>query len=112
MQFQYVNILCEGPSEEQFIKRVLGPYLVSLFGKCEGMSKSVLKELAAERDRYGTPEEINNSEQTAPSKRILRLYPSYQKVSYGTMIAETIGVERMIEQCPHFAKWVEQMKKL
>jgi len=68
-----------------------------------------LKEI---REAYQTPEHINNSEQTAPSKRILNLYPSYQKVSDGTIIAETIGIEKMMKECPHFRKWIDRLSHL
>jgi len=27
MEYKYLNILCEGPSEESFVKKVLAPYL-------------------------------------------------------------------------------------
>ncbi len=63
-----------------------------------------LKEI---KDRYGCPENINNSPQTAPSKRIYNLIPEYMKANDGIPIAETIGIETMMAECPHFKKWIE-----
>lgn len=60
---------------------------------------------------YQTPEHINNSEQTAPSKYIIRIYREYQKVVNGTAIAQVIGMETMIKQCPHFAEWINKMRE-
>ena len=57
---------------------------------------------------FESPEHVNNSEQTAPSKRILSIYPAYQKVSDGTMIAENIGIEKIMGKCLHFAEWVRK----
>lgn len=209
MDYRYVTVLCEGPSEESFIKKVLGPYMqkryvwltpvilggvshyagirrelkrlgkdsscylttmldyyklpqdtpgvhecketdvvkiaeyiercmkqdldgeiqsleylpnimmheyeallfsdVSCFEICDGVSANMLKQLKDIRETYLTPEHINNSEQTAPSKRIIRIYDSYQKVVDGTAVAEMTGIEKMMEECPYFARWVQAM---
>lgn len=212
MEYKYLNILCEGPSEESFVKKVLAPYLegfsvytvpiilggvsryskiraelkrigkdsskylstmldyyklpqdtpgvrdhsqidimdmaeniehavsedlyqelnckaffpnlllheyeallfsdVTAFSGCDRITGFALRQLKEIREAYQTPEHINNSEQTAPSKRILNLYPSYQKVSDGTIIAETIGIEKMMKECPHFRKWIDRLSHL
>ena len=49
---------------------------------------AVLRELAAIRAAFPDPEAIDNSPQTAPSKRILRLLPNYQKPVAGLLIAQ------------------------
>lgn len=59
------------------------------------------------RNEFPTPEDINNSIETAPSKRICRSIPDYKKSIDGTSIAMKIGVEKMILECPHFKKWIE-----
>jgi len=59
-----------------------------------------------------TPEEINDSPQTAPSKRILRLFPGYQKVHMGSSIAADIGLNTIREKCPHFAAWLQRLEQL
>lgn len=65
-----------------------------------------MSELEKQVLKFPTPEHVNNSEQTAPSKRILQLYPEYQKVTDGTIIAKSIGINKMIEKCQHFADWI------
>lgn len=64
----------------------------------------MLRRFSKIRYDYATHEQINSGEQTAPSKRILQIYPSYQKISDGILIASGIGIEKMMEECPHFSK--------
>ncbi len=58
------------------------------------------------------PEEINNGVDTAPSKRIEKLFKKYKKVIHGKDIATEIGIEKMLEKCPHFREWIDWMKNL
>lgn len=85
---------------------------VSCFRKCDGVTDAVIRNLDKVRCGYDNPEMINNSEQTAPSKRILQIYPSYQKVTDGTLIAEAIGIEKIMAECPHFAVWIDTIKHI
>lgn len=64
------------------------------------------------RDDFETPEDINNSRETAPSKRILKAFPSWRKVINGTQAAQAVGIGAMKEQCPHFRQWIEKLKSL
>lgn len=56
---------------------------------------------------FPNPEEINNSYETAPSKRLSRIINGYNKVVYGAMLAEEIGTEVIMERCHRFRSWVE-----
>ena len=56
--------------------------------------------------RAGSPEDINDSPQTAPSKRILAAMPSYQKTFHGPLIACDIGLDAIRQACPHFHAWL------
>lgn len=60
------------------------------------------------------PELINDSPQTAPSKRIIEFVPEYEglKSSAGPLIAEDIGLTRLREACPHFNEWVTKLERL
>lgn len=69
-------------------------------------------ELQAIRDAYETPEHINNSVETAPSKRIESLIPNYAKVKNGALLSEDVGIDAMLEQCPHFREWVDTIVAL
>lgn len=52
------------------------------------------------------PERINNSPNTAPSKRLLSWCPGYAKVRHGTQIARAIGIDKMRQACPLFNDWL------
>ncbi len=64
------------------------------------------------RESFKTPEEINDHEDTAPSKRLGRLFPGYNKPFYGELIAERIGIERIRNECAHFAAWLAKLEAL
>lgn len=80
------------------------------FEKCNGIKAKMIAELKAEVSKFETPEHVNNSEQTAPSKRIKRIFKSYQKTIDGIRVAQTIGIETMISRCPHFADWIKKLE--
>jgi hypothetical protein len=58
------------------------------------------------------PELINDGATTAPSKRILREIPEYDKVTAGVSIVEHIGLPRLREKCRHFNEWVLRLECL
>ncbi len=58
------------------------------------------------------PEDINDSPQTAPSKRILAAMPGYQKTLHGPLIACDIGLDAIRAGCPHFAGWLNRIESL
>ena len=55
---------------------------------------------------FTSPEEINEGVNTAPSKRILQLFPRYRKTLHGPLAAQRIGLHQIRAQCPHFANWL------
>lgn len=58
------------------------------------------------------PEDINDGPQTAPSKRILTVMPSYQKTLHGPLIACDIGLDAIRAECPHFDAWLKKLEAL
>jgi len=60
---------------------------------------------------FTNPEEINDNRETAPSKRILKIYPKYQKVTDGIIISKKIGIEKIRQKCNHFNDWITSMEK-
>lgn len=64
------------------------------------------------RDDFPTPEEINDSPLTAPSKRLAKLFAGYQKHLHGLITATRVGVEVMRLECPHFAEWLRSLEGL
>lgn len=70
------------------------------------------RELQAIRAAFASPEEINEGAETAPSKRLLALYPGYQKTFHGPLAASDIGLEVLRRECPHFRAWLEWLESL
>jgi hypothetical protein len=61
-----------------------------------------------------SPEEIDDGETTAPSKRILKEIPQYEgaKPAVPPQIAQAIGLERIRRKCPHFNGWLSRLELL
>lgn len=68
---------------------------------------SVVEEIRKIRDSFMSPEYINNSVETAPSKRIKALIPRYAKIRHGTFLANRIGIRRIMDECQHFRDWIQ-----
>ena len=64
------------------------------------------------RDTFENPEEIDDSPQTAPSKRVERLARGYEKPLLGTLAALEIGLATMRRECPHFGSWLDRLEQL
>ncbi|WP_353930118.1 DUF4276 family protein [Okeanomitos corallinicola TIOX110] len=80
------------------------------YGNCSEKVK-ILKNIV---DSYETPELINDGIETAPSKRIISQFPTYEKgkVADGSQLAELIGLETIRNKCPHFNSWLLQLESL
>jgi hypothetical protein len=88
-----------------------------LFAKPDELSRAlyksdILPELLRIRDAFPTPEDINDDPETAPSKRIIRILPGYQKTLYGPLVAKRIGLEIIRRECPHFNEWLMWLEGL
>ena len=88
-----------------------------LFSDCERFSRGVgvpglHARFQAIRDQFGSPEEINDSSTTAPSKRVIQLLPGYQKLLMGTLAALEIGLDVIRAECPHFRGWLERLENV
>jgi hypothetical protein len=64
------------------------------------------------RNGFPTPEDINDSAETAPSKRVIGIYSTYRKVIEGTLAARAVGIERMRQECEHFRNWLKRLEAL
>ncbi|NLY41851.1 MAG: DUF4276 family protein [Desulfovibrionales bacterium] len=78
----------------------------------DGWSAVTREQLHAIAAEFTNPEDINDSPETAPSKRILEIFPAgtYSKVEHGPLIAETIGMDAIREKCPLFNEWVSMLE--
>lgn len=57
---------------------------------------------------------INDNPATAPSKRIIRHVPEYEreKASAGPVIAASVGLATICRSCPHFSSWLRVIESL
>ncbi|WP_081912627.1 DUF4276 family protein [Salegentibacter sp. Hel_I_6] len=57
------------------------------------------------------PEELNDGELTAPSKRLEQLIPGFDKNKpfYGGIIAEINTIDPILNRCTRFSDWVEKL---
>ena len=112
--------ICEGMGTEfnpcRFIPYVsMHEFEALLFSDCMGFARSAgLPEIGHEMQEilggFGSPEEIDDSQETAPSKRIRSLIPSYDKVAMGATAILDIGLENIRRQCPNFACWLSRLE--
>ena len=63
-------------------------------------------------EQFDSPEHINNSPQTAPSKRIESLVRGYEKPLMGTLGALEVGLDSMRQKCELFDNWLKQLERL
>lgn len=56
------------------------------------------------------PEEINEHSETAPSKRLMKVFPSFRKTLHGPTAAKRIGLTAIRKRCPHFDGWMTQLE--
>ena len=63
---------------------------------------------------FASPELIDDGNETAPSKRIIRAIPEYadMKVSAGPLVLEKIGLAALREKCVHFSDWLTKLERL
>lgn len=75
------------------------------------VNRSIIQQIT---DQYNNPEEINDGEETAPSKRLelhCRSYPKSKPVK-SIRIAKRIGIQTMRNTCPHFDAWLRRLENL
>ena len=82
---------------------------VSKFRETVTNNERDIEQLTAIRDQFPTPEDINDSFETAPSKRIEKLLPRYKKVIDGCTVAKAIGLDTIRQECHHFDAWVSKL---
>ena len=77
----------------------------------DGWNEDTKEALEAVVQAFDNPEEINNSRETAPSKRILRIFEgAYSKTVHGPLIADSIGMDDIRSKCPAFSEWVGKLQ--
>ena len=85
---------------------------VESFRPVPGVDEECLEKLGQIRRQFETPEDINDSATTAPSKRITTLIPTYSKVLHGPLVAGETGLDSMRNECPRFNDWLNRLESL
>lgn len=88
-----------------------------LFSDCSGLGVGIgrpdmIDKFQEIRDQFETPEEINDSPTSAPSKRLEDLVPGYEKPLHGTLAVLEIGLNSIRRECPHFNRWLTSLESL
>jgi hypothetical protein len=86
-----------------------------LFSDCAAFSRGIERpdleaSLRKIRESFATPEEINDSAVTAPSKRVEAVVPGYEKPLLGVLAVLEIGLARIRDECPHFNGWLAELE--
>lgn len=107
---------------DDFDNRRFVPYVMMhefeclLFSDCARFAKAIGRpslgpQFQAIRNAFASPEEINDSPETAPSKRVESLVPGYEKPLFGVLAILDIGLDTIRQECPHFRSWVEKLEQ-
>ena len=96
---------------------VMHEFEALLFSDCDMFAAAIghpevgptLKSVRAE---FATPEEIDDSPETAPSKRIRSIVRGYEKPFMGNLAMLEIGLDNVRRECRHFDDWLTRMEQL
>ena len=62
-------------------------------------------------DESGGPEMVNDGPTTAPSKRLLAQWPTYQKTLDGPLALIDMGLGGVRRRCPHLDAWLRRIEE-
>jgi hypothetical protein len=105
------------PEASRFIPYVMMyEFEALLFSDCQAFADGIgLPELGPQlsviRSAFLSPEDINDSPLTAPSKRVTALIPKYQKPLFGNVAAHSIGLESIRAECANFSDWLTRLEQ-
>jgi hypothetical protein len=71
-----------------------------------------IAELTQTFQQYTNPEMINNNRETSPSRRLGRIILGYNKIVYGNILAEAIGLDKIKAKSPRFREWIKRIEKI
>lgn len=97
----------------------LHEYEALLFSNLSAFKYAAVPEKAiagwqAELAQFVGPEDVNNSPSTAPSKRLIARWPTYEKSKpqFGVLLAIQIGLPTIRSACPRFNHWLSFLEGL
>jgi hypothetical protein len=79
------------------------------------MTKQIINLQKVVEAYFGNTEKINDSPETAPSKRIINEFEKfhhYDKPKSGEFVTDKVGIEELKVKCLHFKEWIEKLEKL
>ena len=85
---------------------------VNAFARAANATSACVEGLRKICSRFNTPEDIDDGSHSAPSKRILKLMPNYQKIVHGVDVATEIGLQVICCECPRFNNWLLKLESL
>jgi len=96
---------------------VMHEFEALLFSDCHALSRGIERpglqsRFELVRQQFANPEEINDSPETAPSKRMESIVLGYEKPLMGILAALEIGLSKIRIECPHFNSWVSKLESL
>jgi Domain of unknown function (DUF4276) len=107
---------CDASGECRFIPYVvMHEFEALLFSDCVRFATSIGRldlapQFQAIRDLFPSPEDINDSPITAPSKRVEALVAGYEKPLFGNLAALDIGLDAIRAECPLFNNWLQRLE--
>jgi len=75
----------------------------------EDSDQGKIDQLKQQLQDCGSPEAVNNGEESAPSKRILKQFNGYRKVNQGNSVVGHIGIDKLLANCPHFKSRIDAL---
>ena len=85
---------------------------VSVFAELPDVPMGIAQQLQLIRSTFQSPEDINEGERTAPSKRILALIPEYSKRVDAQFLIGRMGLETIRSECKRFNRWLRRLESL
>ena len=113
-----VQAIDHGRNARRFVPYVMmHEFEAMLFSDCAAFGRGIGRpdlrgEFQQIRDAFVSPEEIDDSPETAPSKHVERLVRGYEKPLFGTLAALEIGLGTIRRECPLFGSWLDRLEQL
>lgn len=82
------------------------------FRSVPAAQEAAVAQLLEARARFASPEDVNDSAASAPSKRIKKALVRYRKEVHGPRIAREIGLETIRGECARFDRWLAALEAL
>lgn len=88
-------------------------HIAKIYPDCEKYCEQLERDLK----QVGNPELINNSPETAPSKRIIKAiegdnkkHYNYNKPTTGKEVTKNVGIDELRSKCKHFNEWIKKLE--